>query len=86
MRFRDLKGFGQRSEEMLPLAGITTVEEFLSADPYEIFRELKGKVPDLSLNALYAMIGAQEDVHWQQVARERKTEILLRLDDMGIAP
>jgi DNA transformation protein len=35
---------------------------------------------------LYALIGAIEGRHWQEVKRERRTEILLRLDEMGLAP
>ncbi len=38
------------------------------------------------LNSIYAILGAQQDVHWQEVARTQKYEILLRLDDMGLAP
>jgi len=38
------------------------------------------------LNSIYAILGAQQDVHWQEIARTQKYEILLRLDDMGLAP
>ena len=51
-----------------------------------MYAELKVKVPGTSLNFLYALIGAIDDVHWQEVKRTRRTEILLRLDEMGIAP
>ncbi len=32
------------------------------------------------------LIGAIDGQHWQDVKRDRRTEILVRLDDMGIAP
>ena len=35
---------------------------------------------------LYGLIGAVEDVHWQEIKRTRRTQILLRLEEMGIAP
>lgn len=68
------------------MAGINTVEEFMKSDPFEIYSQLKLKLPSISLNLLYAMIGAQEGKSWQEIVAERKTEILIRLDDMGIAP
>jgi len=83
-RIRDLKGFGPKSEELFARIGIHTVEEFLAADPFELYALFKAKVKGTGLNSIYAMIGAQEDIHWQEVARTRKTEILMRLDDMDL--
>ncbi|GAB3484684.1 TfoX/Sxy family DNA transformation protein [Marinomonas epiphytica] len=86
MRLRDLKGFGPKSEEILAQVDIHSVEEFMASDPYRLYQELKNKVKGTGLNSIYAIIGAQEGAHWQEIARTRKTEILLRLDDMGLAP
>ena len=86
MKLRDLKGFGPKSEEILAKVDINSVEEFMKADPYELYKRLKEEVKGTGLNSIYAIIGAREDMHWQAVAKERKTEILLRLDDMGLAP
>lgn len=81
-----LKGLGPRSEEMLPQVGIHSADELLAADPYEVYKRLKATVPGISINALYAIIGAIEDRNWQDIKRERKGEILMRLEDMGLAP
>ncbi|MCF6225591.1 MAG: TfoX/Sxy family protein [Xanthomonadales bacterium] len=86
MRLRDLKGFGPKSEEILAKVDINSVEEFMVSDPYILYAELKKKVKGTGLNSIYAIIGAQEGLHWQEVSRTRKTEILFRLDDMGLAP
>lgn len=86
MRLRDLKGFGPKSEEILAQVGINSVEEFIEADPFELYARLKKTVKGTGLNSIYAIIGAQEDKHWQEVARNQKTEILFKLDDMGLAP
>jgi len=86
MKLRDLKGFGPKSEEILAEVDITSVDEFMAADPYALYAELKIKVKGTGLNSIYAIIGAQEGLHWQEVARTRKVEILLQLDDMGLAP
>lgn len=40
----------------------------------------------MGLNSIYAIIGARENVSWLEVAKIRKTEILMRLDDLGLAP
>lgn len=86
MRIRELEGLGQKSELMLSNIGIETVEEFLRQDPFEIYKMLKVSDKSISLNMLYAVIGAQEGKKWQEVARERRVDILMRLDDMGLAP
>ena len=86
-KIKNLKGLGDKSEAMLASIGIHSVESFMKADPFELYAKLsKSNDSGVSLNLLYAMIGAQEDVHWQDVKKMRKTEILLRLDDMGLAP
>jgi len=86
MRLRDLKGFGPKSEEILAEVNINSVDEFMAIDPFELYKQLKEKVKGTGLNSIYAIIGAKENKHWQEIANNQKTEILLRLDDMGLAP
>ena len=86
MEMNSLKGLGPKSIEMLEAIGVTSYQQFIQEDPFEIYAKLKKEFPDLSMNMLYALIGAQEDIHWQEVTKVRKTEILMRLDDMGLAP
>ncbi|TNC80415.1 MAG: transcriptional regulator [Oleiphilus sp.] len=81
-----LRGLGPASESMIRSIGISNVEIFMQSDPFEIYRKLKAANPNTSLNLLYAMIGAQEDRDWKDIASERRTAILMQLDDMGIAP
>lgn len=85
-RLRDLKGFGPKSEEIMARVGIDSVEQFMQADAFQMYADLKEKVKGTGLNSIYAILGAQQDLHWQEVARTQKFEILLRLDDMGLAP
>lgn len=73
-------------EQWLAGIGIENAEALRQHDPFDIYRQLKLSDPGLSLNALYALIGALEDQHWGDVRRERREEILYRLDDMGLAP
>ena len=85
-RIRDLKGFGPKSEEIFAKVDIHSVEDFMNAEPFELYARLKRDVKGTGLNSIYAIIGAREDLHWQEVARTQKSEILMRLDDMGLAP
>jgi len=85
-RIRDLKGFGPKSEEVFTGIKIHTIEEFMAIDPFELYARLKKEVKGTGLNSIYAIIGARDNLHWQEVSRTRKEEILIRLDDMGLAP
>ena len=71
---------------MLARVNITTVAELRAANAFQIYAELYQHYPRLSLNMLYALIGAQENRPWLDVARTRKTEILLQLESLGITP
>ena len=82
----DLKGLGPKSAQALADIGVVELQQFLDSDPFELYASLKLRSPSVSLNFIYAMIGAQQNIHWQQVRREMKEEILLRLDDLGLAP
>lgn len=84
-RLKDLNSFGPRSEEILADIGINTVEEFMAIDPYELYARLK-PIKGMGLNSIYAIIGARENVSWIEVKNTRKAEILMRLDDLGLAP
>ncbi|GAA5166675.1 TfoX/Sxy family DNA transformation protein [Viridibacterium curvum] len=81
-----LPGLGPKSRDMLARIGIHTAAQLQAADPYLVYARLHASEPGISLNLLYGLIGAIENRPWQDVAREQRTEILLRLDALGIAP
>jgi DNA transformation protein and related proteins len=81
-----LKGLGEMSWNMLHSIGIDSPEALLARDPFAVYADLHRMNVTRSLNMLYALIGAFEGKHWQEIARDRRMEILLRLDEMGIAP
>jgi len=84
-RLKDLNGFGPRSEEILAEVGIHCVEDFMEIDPYDLYKLLK-PMKGMGLNSIYAILGARENVSWIEIKNTRKTEILMRLDDLGMAP
>ena len=84
-RLRDLNGFGPKSEEILAKVGIHSVDAFMAIDPYELYAKIK-PMKGMGLNSIYAIIGARENISWIDIKNTRKTEILIRLDDLGLAP
>ncbi len=84
-RLKDLNGFGPRSEETLAEVGIHSVEDFMAIDPYELYALIK-PMKGMGLNSIYSILGARENVSWIEIKNTRKTEILMRLDDLGMAP
>lgn len=84
-RLKDLNGFGPRSEEILAQVGIHSVEDFMNIDPYDLYALLK-PMKGMGLNSIYAILGARENVSWIEIKNTRKLEILMRLDDLGMAP
>lgn len=81
-----MRGLGPKSRAQLAVLGIHTLADLQAQDAYLLYARLKQAWPAASLNLLYALMGAQEDRDWREIARERRSEVLLRLDDMGLAP
>ncbi|NHQ87548.1 transcriptional regulator [Iodobacter sp. HSC-16F04] len=71
---------------MLAKIGIDPAGQLRTADVFDVYARLHQVMPNVPLNMLYALIGAQENLPWQHIKNERKTEMLLRLDNMGLAP
>jgi DNA transformation protein len=81
-----LRGLGPKSRAELARLGIHTAAHMRAADAVRLYLRVKAQWPGASLNLLYALVGAQEGRDWREIARERRTELLLRLDDLGHAP
>lgn len=82
----ELRNLGPKTEAMLAQIGIHTATDFLALDPFVVYAQLHQAGIKMGLNGLYAMMAAQEDLAWQTVAQTCKEAILMRLDDMGLAP
>lgn len=82
----DWQGLGPRSREQLAAIGIHTPDELKLSDAFDVYARIKARWPGASRNLVYALLGAQEGRDWRDIARERRTEVLLRLDAMGLAP
>jgi DNA transformation protein len=81
-----MRGLGPKSRAQLAALGVHSLSDLRAQDAIDLYARLKRQWPGASMNLLYALIGAQDDLDWREVARERRTELLLRLDDLGLAP
>lgn len=79
-----LVGFGPKSASALPAVGVHTVGELQAHDPYDLYRRLKIMDRRVSLNFLYGIIAARDGMHWREVRKTRRLEILLRLEELGL--
>lgn len=80
MQVENLPGLGPKSSTWLNEIGIYTRDDLITTAPVTIMVRLErvGKSP--GLNMLYALVGAVEGIHWQEIARTRKAELVLALD------
>ena len=81
-----LPGFGPKSSSALAAVGVTTLAALKRRDPYRLYGELKARDPRVSLNFLYGILAARDGIDWREVQKTRRTEILLALDELGLAP
>ncbi|MGW5260257.1 TfoX/Sxy family protein [Microbispora sp. NPDC004025] len=82
MKLEDMRNLGPKSGEWLGRVGIDNPERLAELGAVEAYRRLRDAgTPGLSLNALWAMDGALEDVDWRLIPAERKRELLAELDE-----
>lgn len=81
-----MRNLGPKSRAWLAGLGIEDLAALRRNDPFRVYARLKAKGVPVSLNLLYALIGAVEDRDWREVQRAERSAILLRLDDLGLAP
>jgi len=80
LALKDLPNLGLKSQQMLLSAGIESVEQlraFGSVRAYSCVKRVRG---DATLTLLWALEGALSGLHWQVVARECRTSLLLALE------
>lgn len=72
---RSLPNIGPVSEAKLKRIGISSREDFLSRDPYEVFDELRRKVdPALCRCALASIVGAKLGQPWHRITKASARE------------
>lgn len=74
MKISQLKGLGPKSEQALAAIGISSAEQLLKKNAYEVYAQLKAHDSTTGLNMLYALLGAQQNVHWQTIKQLNKEQ------------
>lgn len=70
-----LPNIGKTTAVKLGKIGISTPEEFLSRDPYDVFDELLDKVdPTLCRCALASIVGAKTGAPWHKITKQTAKE------------
>ena len=76
-----LSNIGPKSKEILAAVGIDSVEQLRELGSIAAYVLAKKSGANVSLNLLWALEAALTGLHWQAVARNHRTELLLALDD-----
>ena len=71
---------GPQSRQWLSDLGVHTLQDLQTHDAVQLYWAVKLRQPKASVNLLYALVGAQQGVHWQQVMQTQKGELLMRLE------
>lgn len=78
----DLPNFGPKSQQMLALAGIDTVERLRELGAVRAYVQVKRAGTNTSLNLLWALEGALSGQHWREVAKHERLRLLIELEDV----
>lgn len=76
-----LPNLGPASRAWLAAIGVRTIEDLRARGAVPTYVALKRGQPGVSLNLLYALVGAVDGMHWRDVKRERRLELLLQVED-----
>lgn len=79
-RLSALKGLGPKSEQDLIEVGIASADDLKRIGPIPAFLKLKAQHPKVSINFLYALVGAVKGEHWLKIARDEKSHLLSQLE------
>ena len=81
-KVENLLNLGKKSTECLREMGIFTKDDLIEFGPIEAYLKLKTESSKVkpSMNLLYAMVGAVKGLHWQEIAKNHKEELLEQID------
>lgn len=80
-RERPFPGIGPKSGEMLQAAGITSMSQLRELGSVRAYVMVKRAECNPSLNFLWGLEAILSGEHWQDVARNHRTGLLLALEE-----
>lgn len=72
-----IRNIGPKSAAWLRQVGVRTDEDVKRLGALECFLKVRRAGFKAGLNLLYALAGAEDDCHWQDIGTERKQSLLL---------
>ena len=75
-----MRNIGPKSAAWLRQVGLRTNEDLIAAGPVDAFMRVKRAGFKPSLNMLYALEGAMQDCHWQEVPEARRAELVAAVE------
>ncbi len=75
-----LRNIGPKSAAWLRQVGLRTREDLEAAGAVEAFMRVKRAGFRPSLNMLYALEGALQDCHWQDIPQERREQLVAEVE------
>src|SRR5690606_31959147 len=75
-----LRNIGPKSAAWLRQVGLRTQEDLVAAGPVDAFMRVRRAGFKPSLNMLYALEGALQDCHWQEIPEARRTELVAAVE------
>ena len=75
-----LRNIGPKSAAWLRQVGLRTQEDLVVAGPVDAFMRVKRAGFKPSLNMLYALEGALQDRHWQEIPEARRAELVAAVE------
>jgi DNA transformation protein len=76
-----LRNLGPRTVQMLAQVGIHTPADLRRTGAVAAYAALRRAAAGVTMNALYALQGALQDVDWREVRRDQKLPLLLAVED-----
>ena len=75
-----MRNIGPKSAAWLRQVGLRTPEDLHAAGAIDAFMRVRRAGFKPSLNLLYALEGALQDCHWQEIPEARRSELILAAD------
>lgn len=82
----ELPNLGPKSQALLVHAGISSLAQLRALGSVAAYIKVKQAGGNVSLNLLWALEGALSGEHWQVVAKEHRTSLLLALEEQERQP
>ncbi|MFN7779815.1 MAG: helix-hairpin-helix domain-containing protein [Betaproteobacteria bacterium] len=78
-----LPNLGPKSAAVLAQVGVRTLADLRRIGAVPAYLRAEAAAPGVSLNLLYALVGALDGCDWREVKRTRRLELLMQLESAG---